>query len=124
VSLGVRPGRHPRRPAGPADREFRHAILAGLSDIPKIPGPRQCTSQHPGLDLLEFCRDRQDEVLRFTADTGIWPTNNISERGVRPLKTRQKISAGSLATKSPRTASTSTPPASMARTSSPSCALS
>jgi hypothetical protein len=31
-------------------------------------------------------------VLRFTADTRVWPTNNISERGVRPLKTQQKIS--------------------------------
>jgi len=31
-------------------------------------------------------------VLRFTTDTSIWPTNNISERGVRPLKTQQKIS--------------------------------
>ena len=31
-------------------------------------------------------------MLRFTADTSIWPTNNISERGVRPLKTQQKIS--------------------------------
>jgi len=31
-------------------------------------------------------------VLRFTTDTSVWPTNNISERGVRPLKTQQKIS--------------------------------
>ena len=31
-------------------------------------------------------------MLRFTTDTNIWPTNNISERGVRPLKTQQKVS--------------------------------
>ncbi len=31
-------------------------------------------------------------MLRFTTDTRIWPTNNISERGVRPIKTQQKIS--------------------------------
>jgi transposase len=31
-------------------------------------------------------------VLLFTEDTSVWPTNNISERGVRPLKTQQKIS--------------------------------
>jgi transposase len=31
-------------------------------------------------------------VLRFAADTTVWPTNNLSERGVRPLKTQQKIS--------------------------------
>jgi hypothetical protein len=31
-------------------------------------------------------------VLRFCYDTRVWPTNNISERGIRPLKTQQKIS--------------------------------
>jgi len=31
-------------------------------------------------------------VLRFCHDTRVWPTNNISERGVRPIKTQQKIS--------------------------------
>ena len=31
-------------------------------------------------------------MLQFTTDTTIWPTNNISERGVRPTKTQQKIS--------------------------------
>jgi transposase len=78
--------------AGPLIREFRHAVLAGCSDVPRIPGPRNSTAQHPGRDLLEFCSDRQDDVLRFSGDTRIWPTNNISERGVRPLKTQQKIS--------------------------------
>ena len=39
-----------------------------------------------GRDLLEFSRDREDDVLLFT-DTRIWPTNNISERGARPTKT-------------------------------------
>jgi len=42
--------------------------------------------------MLEFCHHRQADVLRFCTDTRIWPTNNISERGVRPLKTQQKIS--------------------------------
>ena len=32
------------------------------------------------------------DVLRFTTDTGVWPTNNISESGLRPTKTQQKIS--------------------------------
>jgi transposase len=82
----------PARIADPLTREFRHAVLAGLSDVPRIPGPRHCTAQHPGRDLLEFCHARQADVLRFTRDTAVWPTNNISERGVRPLKTQQKIS--------------------------------
>ena len=76
----------------PLIREFRHAVLAGCSDVPRIPGPKSSTAQHPGRDMLEFCRDRQGDVLRFCYDTRIWPTNNISERGVRPLKTQQKIS--------------------------------
>ena len=42
--------------------------------------------------MLEFCRDREADVLRFTTDTGVWPTNNISESGLRPTKTQQKIS--------------------------------
>jgi len=48
--------------------------------------------QKPGRELFEFCKDRQTDVLRFTTDTRIWPTNDISERGIRPLKTQQKIS--------------------------------
>lgn len=28
----------------------------------------------------------------FTTDTRVWPTNNISERDLRPIKTQQKIS--------------------------------
>src|SRR5689334_12516895 len=82
----------PAIPAGaltPLEHEFRHAVLAG---VPRVPGPKNSTKQHPGRELLEFCRDRRDDVLRFTKDTSIWPTNNISERGVRPLKTQQKIS--------------------------------
>ncbi len=42
--------------------------------------------------MLEFCRGRQADVLRFAAGTTIWPADDLSGRGVRPLKTRQKIS--------------------------------
>jgi hypothetical protein len=76
----------------PLLKEFRHAVLAGLADVPRIPGPKSSTAQHPGRDLLEFCRDRQADVTRFCHDTRIWPTNNISERDLRPSKTQQKIS--------------------------------
>jgi transposase len=72
--------------------EFRHAVLAGLASVPRVPGPKNAVKQKPGRELLEFCRDRRGDVLRFTTDTSIWPTNNISERGVRPLKIQQKIS--------------------------------
>lgn len=76
----------------PLEHEFRHAVLAGLASVPRIPGPKNSTKQRPGRELLEFCRDRRSDVLLFTEDTSVWPTNNISERGVRPLKTQQKIS--------------------------------
>jgi transposase len=85
-------------PPSPADvlkplaHEFRHAVLVGLASVPRVPGPKNTTKQRPGRELLEFCRDRRDDVLRFATGTSIWPTNNISERGVRPLKTQQKIS--------------------------------
>jgi hypothetical protein len=82
----------PPRIAGPLLREFRHAVLAGLSSVPRVPGPKSTTAQRPGRDLLEFCRDRPGDVTRFCDDTRIWPTNNISERSVRPIKTQQKIS--------------------------------
>ena len=84
----------PADAADPLILEFRRAVRAGLATVPRIPGPKHATAQHPGRDLLEFCSEtgREDAVLRFTADTTIWPTNNISERGVRPNKTQQKIS--------------------------------
>jgi transposase len=85
----------PAIPAGtlaPLAREFRHAVLAGLASVRRVPGAKTTVKQKPGRELLEFCRDRQDDVLRFATDTRVWPTNNISERGIRPLKTQQKIS--------------------------------
>ena len=77
---------------GPLEHEFRHAVLAGLASVPRVPGPKNSTKQEPGRELLEFCNGRRSDVLLFTEDTSVWPTNNISERGVRPLKTQQKIS--------------------------------
>jgi transposase len=65
----------PQHIRDPLIKEFRHAVLAGLSDVPRIPGPKHSTAQHPGRDLLEFCHHRQDHVIRFTRDTRVWPTN-------------------------------------------------
>jgi transposase len=78
--------------ADPLISEFRHAIRVGLREVRPVPGPRSSTAQPPGRALLEFCRDHESDVLRFCTDTRIWPTNNISERGLRPAKTQQKIS--------------------------------
>jgi hypothetical protein len=86
------------QPAVPTDitepliQEFRQAVAVGLSQIPRVPGPTSTTKQPIGRLLLECLRDRHHDVLRFLTDTRIWPTNNTSERDLRPLKTQQKIS--------------------------------
>ena len=81
----------PAIPAGiaaPLTHAFRHGVLVGLSQIPRVPGRKQ----EPCRDLLECLRDRQDDVLRFTSDLRIPPTSNQAERDLRPAKTQQKIS--------------------------------
>ena len=69
---------------------FRHAVLVGLSQVPRVPGAN--TKQKPGRTLLECLRDREEDVLRFLTDTRIPPTSNQAERDLRPAKTQQKIS--------------------------------
>lgn len=60
--------------------------------MPRAPGPRTTVKQKPGRDMPESCRNGEADVPRFASDTPIWPTSNISERGVRPLKAQHKIS--------------------------------
>ena len=59
----------------PLEHEFRHAVLAGLANVPRVLGPKNSTKQKPGRELLEFCRDRRSDVLLFTEDTTVWPAN-------------------------------------------------
>jgi len=64
---------------------FRHGILAGLSEIRRVPGAR--AKQPPGRLLLECLHDRESDVLRFLTDTAIPPTSNqadYAEFGVMP----------------------------------------
>ena len=69
-------------PAIPADvpkplaHEFRHAVLASLASVPRVPGPKNSTKQRPGRELLEFCRDRRVTCCSSPTDTSIWPTND------------------------------------------------
>ena len=42
--------------------------------------------------VLQVLRDREADVLRFTHDLRVPPTNNQAERDLRPSKTQQKIS--------------------------------
>lgn len=70
---------------------FRQAVDTGLETVARLPGGAG-VKQPPGRLLLECLHDREADVLRFTTDTRVWPTNNNSERSLRPLKTQQKIS--------------------------------
>src|SRR5450631_4913156 len=74
--------------AAPLIHAFKHGVLAGLSQVSRVPG----RTQRPCRDLLECLRDRRDDVLRFTTDLRIPPTSNQAERDLRPAKTQQKIS--------------------------------
>lgn len=72
--------------------DLRRAVRVGLAQIPRRPGPRSSTRQHPGRCLLEVFRDREHDVLRYARDLRIPFTNNLAERDLRPWKTVQKIS--------------------------------
>ena len=61
----------------PLELEFRRAVAVGLASVPRVPGPKNTVKQKPGRELLEFCRYRKDDVLRFTTGTAVWP----AERG-------------------------------------------
>ena len=69
-------------------RLFRHGVAVGLSEVPRVPGGNK--KQPPARCLLECLKDREDDVLRFLADTAIPPTNNQAERDARPAKTGQE----------------------------------
>jgi hypothetical protein len=71
-------------------RQFRHGVLVGLKEVPRVGGPRD--KQPPARALLEDLHARHDDVVRFSYDTTIPATNNLAERDLRPQKTQQKIS--------------------------------
>lgn len=60
---------------------FRHGVLAGLSQVRRIPGANN--KQPPARLLLECLRHREADVLRFLSDTAIPATNNQAERDAR-----------------------------------------
>ena len=62
----------------PLELDFRRAVTVGLAAVSRVPGPRNTVKQKPGREMLEFCRDRQADVLRFTTGTSVWPTNDLA----------------------------------------------
>jgi transposase len=73
-------------------RSFRHGVRIGLAEVRRIHGPAKTVTQPVSRVLLEVLRDREDDLLRFTRNLRIPPTNNQAERDIRPAKTQQKIS--------------------------------
>ena len=69
-------------------RLFRSAALAGVSQTAARSGALM--KKHNA--LARRLRDRQDDYLRFTADFRAPPDNNGSERDIRMVKLRQKVS--------------------------------
>jgi transposase len=78
----------PAAVADPLTADYRTAVTTGLAEIPRRPRGKQ----QPARSLLECLHELEDDILRFTTDTRIPPTNNQAERDLRPLKTQQKIS--------------------------------
>jgi transposase len=98
---------------------FRHGVLVGLSQVPRIAGRKQ----RPGRDLLECLRDRQVDELRFSTDLRILPASNQAERDLRPARPSRRLQVGSAPSRPPGSgtpsAATYPPPPSTATTSSP-----
>ena len=84
-------------PAGirePLQLQFRRAITVALADVPRIPGPKNTTKQHPGRDMLEFCRDREADILRFTTDTGGGPRITSASPDCARIRPSRRSPAG------------------------------
>ena len=69
-------------------RLFRSAVLAGARQT----APRSGALMKKHNALARRLRDRQDDYLRFTVDFRVPPDNNGSERDIRMVKLRQKVS--------------------------------
>jgi transposase len=90
VREATREGRDAVDPAALAAqvRLFRSAVLAGASRTAVRSGPLM--KKHNA--LARRLRDRQDDYLRFTRNFRAPPDNNGSERDIRMVKLKQKVS--------------------------------
>jgi transposase len=67
---------------------YRSAVQIGVNQT----SPRSGKTMKKHNALARRLRDRQDDYLRFTTDWRIPPDNNGSERDIRMIKLRQKVS--------------------------------
>jgi hypothetical protein len=69
-------------------RRYRSAVRIGITST----AARSSPTMRKHNALARRLRDRQDDYLRFTGDWRIPPDNNGSERDIRMIKLRQKVS--------------------------------
>ena len=77
-------------------REFHQICQQGFLEEPvpsKIIGQKGRMKKSKGLNLLERLSKNQDAVLSFAFHQDLPFTNNQAERDLRPVKTKQKVSA-------------------------------
>ncbi|MDP9263948.1 MAG: IS66 family transposase [Acidobacteriota bacterium] len=78
-------------------KRYEHIVKAGYAQNPPAepaPGPKRCDrrKQSQARNLLDRFRDHPDGILAFMRDFAIPFDNNLSERDLRMMKLRQKIS--------------------------------
>jgi hypothetical protein len=76
---------------------YRCAALVGVAETSQRSNPLVRKYNAPARRLI----DRQDDYLRFTHDLRVTPDNNGSERDIRMVKLRQKVSGGAAASPEP-----------------------
>ena len=69
--------------------EFRRAIRVGLSQVPRVPGPRNSTAQRPGRELLEFCHDRDPDLAHQQHQRARPSAHQDTAEDIRPTDQRR-----------------------------------
>lgn len=80
-----------------ARKRWDQYIARALSHIPRAyrrSGSRGKLYRGKARSLLERLRDHADECLRFAFEHGVPFSNNLSERDIRMVKLKQKVSGG------------------------------
>ena len=79
---------------GKYQRRYNGLIQAGWAANPGFSPGNHVTKRPKQVNLLDRLDGHREEVLRFAADLRVPFTNNGSERDIRPLKIKMKVSGG------------------------------